>query len=119
LEIDPLIRNNYQKCGDRYNENNTKIKVIQSYADDILIFSDTKEHLNRLTEGLISYMNYSHINFNTKKCKILLHNSDKVTRVQIQLPDAGGNVTDVETCNIKDVNKYLVILLRTRKLQKM
>jgi retron-type reverse transcriptase len=41
LGIDPLIRNireNYQECG--YNYDGVERKVIQAYADDLLIFTD-------------------------------------------------------------------------------
>jgi hypothetical protein len=44
--IDPLIRNireNYQECG--YNYDGEERKVIQAYSDDLLIFTDTREHL--------------------------------------------------------------------------
>jgi hypothetical protein len=47
LEIDPLIRNireKFQECG--YNYDGEKRKIIQEYADDLLVFADTRERLN-------------------------------------------------------------------------
>jgi hypothetical protein len=108
LDIDPLIKNirkNYQECGYEYDEG--KRKVIQAYADDLLIFSGTIDHLNKLTEGLIQFMEYAHINFNPKKCKILIHNAEKVMILPLFLPDAEGNDQTVEECGIKDIVKYL------------
>jgi hypothetical protein len=47
LGIDSLIRNireRYQECG--YNYDKEERKVIQACADDLLVFADTREHLN-------------------------------------------------------------------------
>jgi hypothetical protein len=93
--------------------------VIQASADDILIFSDTIEHLNLLTDMLIDCVNYAHINFNPKKFKLLIHKTHKDTIVPIQLPDAKEDLTDMEICNIEDIVKHLSVQLSTRKLQKM
>jgi hypothetical protein len=79
LGIDPLIRNireRYQECGNSFDTG--KRKVIQEYAEDLLVFADTREHLNRLVDGLVQFMEYARISFNPKKCKILIHNSEKI-----------------------------------------
>jgi hypothetical protein len=79
LGIDPLIRNireRYQECG--YNYNKEERKVIQAYPDGLLVFADTREHLNILVEGLIQLMEYAYINFNSKKCRILIHKAEKI-----------------------------------------
>jgi hypothetical protein len=97
LGIDPLIRNirkRYSECGYRYDEN-SKRKVIQEYADDLLNFSDTREHLNELIEELIQFMRYAHINFNPKKCRILIHNAEKLDISPVLLPDAKGDLERV------------------------
>jgi hypothetical protein len=121
LGIDPLIRNvrrNYKECGYKY-DTDYKSKVIQAYADDLLIFADTKEHLNQLMEELTQFMNYAHINFNPRKCRILIHNAEKIQIAPTYLPNANGEMEEVEECGIKDTIKYLGVPLSTRKLQKM
>jgi hypothetical protein len=121
LGIDPLIRNiriKYAECGYEYDKNNKK-KLIQGYADDLLIFADTRDHLNQLIDALIQFMGYAHINFNPKKCRILIHNAEKIETPPLFLPDAEGNQKTVEVCGIKDIIKYLGVPLSTRKLQKM
>jgi hypothetical protein len=69
---------------------------------DLLIFADTREHLNILVEGFVQYMEYAHINFNPKKCKILIHNAEKILIPPLFLPDANNLEQEVEVCNIKD-----------------
>jgi hypothetical protein len=99
LGIDPLIRNireRYQEC--RYNYDKEERKVMQAYADDLLVFADTREHLKTLVEGLILFMEYTHIRFNPKKCKILIHNAEKITIPNLYLPDANGTEQVVEVC---------------------
>jgi hypothetical protein len=93
--------------------------VVQAYADDLLLFSDTKEHLNELIEELIQFMKYAHINFNPRKCRILIHNAEKLGIAPVVLPNAKGELEEVEECGIKGTVKYLGVPLSTRKLQKM
>jgi hypothetical protein len=117
LGIDPLIRyirKNYLECGYEYDRNSKK-KVIQAYADDLLIFSDTRDHLNQLVDALTQFMNYAQINFNPKKCRILVHNAEKIEIPPLFLPDAAGNQQTIEVCGIKDIIKYLGVPLSTRK----
>jgi hypothetical protein len=64
-------------------------------------------------------MDYAHINFNPKKCRILIHNAEKISIPPLLLPDVEGNQQEVEVCGIKDIVKYLGVPLSTRKLQKM
>jgi hypothetical protein len=64
-------------------------------------------------------MEYAHINFNPKKCRILIHNAEKILISPLLLPDANNIEQEVEVCNIKDTVKYLGVPLSTRKLQKM
>jgi hypothetical protein len=78
-----------------------------------------KEDLSLLTDTLIDCMNYAHINFNHKKFKLIIHKTDKESIVPIQFPGSEEDLTDVETCNIKDIVKHLSVPLNTRKLQKM
>jgi hypothetical protein len=65
LGIDSLIRNireNDQECG--YNYDGQPRKVIQAFADVLLLFSNTREYLNTLVNGLEDFTKYAHINFN-------------------------------------------------------
>jgi hypothetical protein len=120
LGIDPLIRNireKYQECD--YNYDGEERKVIRAYADDLLIFTDTRDHLNTLVDGLIDFMKYAHINFNPRKCGMLIHNAGKIMIPLLLLSDANNIEQEVEVCNIKDTIKYLGVPLSTRKLQKM
>jgi hypothetical protein len=120
LGIDPLIRNireGYQEC--RYNYNKEKPKVMQACADELLVFVNTREHLNKLVDGLIQFMEYAHINFNPKKCKILIRNAEKIVISSLFLPAENRMEQEMEVCNIKGTIKYLGIPLSTRKLQKM
>jgi hypothetical protein len=75
--------------------------------------------LNTLVGGLIQFIEYTHINFNPKKCRILIHNAGKVLIPPLLLPDANNIEQEVEVCNIKDTGKYIGVPLNTRKLQKM
>jgi hypothetical protein len=120
LGIEPLIRNireGYQECG--YSYDKEKRKVIQAYADDLLIFADTREHLNTLVERLILFVEHAHISINPKKCKILIHNAEKIMISPLYLPDANGTEEEVEIGNIKDMIKYQGVPLSMKKLQKM
>jgi hypothetical protein len=109
LGIDPLIRNirkRYLECGYEYSSD-SKRKVIQGYADDLLVFADTREHMNQLIGELIQFMGYAHTNFNPKKCRILVHNAEKIEILPLFLPDAQGEQKTVEVCGIKDILKYI------------
>jgi hypothetical protein len=92
------IRENYQECG--YNYDGEDKKVIQVYADNLLVFADTIEHLNTLVEGLIQFMEYAHMNFNPKKCIILIHNAEKILIPPLLLPDGEGEVTASRTLSL-------------------
>jgi hypothetical protein len=111
------IREGYLEC--EYSYDREKRKVIQAYADDLLIFANTRDHSNTLVEGLIQFMEYAHISFNPKKSKILIHNAEKILIPPLSLPDANGTEQEVQGCNIKDTIKYIGVPLSTRKLQKM
>jgi hypothetical protein len=96
-----------------------KRKVIQAYADDLLVFADTRDHLNTLVDGLIQFTEYAHIIFNPKKCKILIHKAEKILITPLSLQDANGTEQEVEVCNIKDTIKYVGVPLSTRKVSKL
>jgi hypothetical protein len=111
------IRENYQECV--YNYDGQLRKVIQAYADDLLVFADIRNHMNILVDRFEDFMKYEHINFNPNKCKILIHNPEKEMIVQVQLPNEKGELQDIGICGIKNIIKYLGVTLGTRKLQKM
>jgi hypothetical protein len=75
--------------------------------------------LNSVIDGLVNYINYANIKFNSKKCKLLIHNPNKRFIATNKLSDSEGNLSDIEECNIKVIVKYLGVHLRTRKLSKM
>jgi hypothetical protein len=52
-------------------------------------------------------MKYANMSFNPKKCKMLVHNAEKIIIPPLFLPDAEGNEQEVGICNIKDTIKYL------------
>jgi hypothetical protein len=119
LGIDPFIRNireNYQEC--RYNYDRQLRKVIQAHPDDLLVFADTREHLNIFVDELEDFVKYAHINFNLTKCKLLVHNQEKELIIKVQLPNEKGELQDVGICGIKKTVKYFGIPLGTRKLPK-
>jgi hypothetical protein len=64
-------------------------------------------------------MVYAHINFNPKKCKILIHNAEEIQIPPLYLPDVESIEQVVEVCGIKDTVKYLGVPPSTVKLQKM
>jgi hypothetical protein len=78
---------------------------------DLLIFTDSREHLNTLVEGLIQFVEYVHIDFNLKKWRILIHNAGKIIIPPLLSPDASNIEQEVEVCNIKDMVKYLGVPL--------
>jgi hypothetical protein len=64
-------------------------------------------------------MEYAHISFNPKKCKILTNKAEKFLIPPLLLSDANNIEQEVEVCNIKDTIKYLGVSRSPRKLQKM
>jgi hypothetical protein len=120
LGIDSLIRNireNYQECG--YNYDWQLRKVIQAYADDLLVYIDTREDMNTGLDGLEDLMKYAHINFNLKIFNLWIHNPEKETIRSVKLPNEKGERQDVGICSMKDTFKYLGVTLGARKLQKI
>jgi hypothetical protein len=63
-------------------------------------------------------MEYARISFNPKKCKILIHNAEKIMILPLFLPYAAETEQEIEICNIKNTIKYLGVPISTRKLQK-
>jgi hypothetical protein len=61
---------------------------MHEYSDDLLILTNTREHLNTLTDGFEEFMKYAHIKFNLKQGKMLVHNPDKKEVISVQLSDA-------------------------------
>jgi hypothetical protein len=68
IGLDPLLRylkKNFEDYGYKYyEENELQIKIVQAYADDLLLYANSKENMDHLIEGIISYMNYAQININ-------------------------------------------------------
>jgi hypothetical protein len=105
LGIDSFIRN--MKENDQewaYNCDGQLRKVIQGYGDDLLVFADTREYISRWIRRFLKYV---HINFNPKKCNLLIHNTEKEIIVPVRLPNEKGELQEVGICGIKDAIKYL------------
>jgi hypothetical protein len=72
IGIDPHLRRLnavYQDLGYKYDGN--KYMVVQAYADDLLIFADSRENLLSATGD---FMRYARITFNPSKCRIVVNN---------------------------------------------
>jgi hypothetical protein len=123
IAIDPLIRYINSKCKDygyRYQSNgNNARKVIQAYADDILIFSDSKRRLNDICDVVVSFMNYARILFNPDKCVLYVNNLDKEPIPDLTLPDENNNQKKVKICEFNDTFKYLGVPLGSKRLPKV
>jgi hypothetical protein len=53
----------------------------------ILIFADSKEHLDSLLQATDDFMKYARIRFNPNKCKIIVNNPSHRIILDIFLPD--------------------------------
>jgi hypothetical protein len=88
IRIDPLLRRlngNYQDFGYKYGHN--KSIVAQAYADDLLIFADSKKSLDNLLQATDVFMRYARITFNTDKCRIIVNNPSYHVISDTFLPD--------------------------------
>jgi hypothetical protein len=63
---------------------------VQAYADDLLFFSNSRDNLSKLADGMISFMNYAQINLNPDKCRILVDDPYEEVPIQFTLPDEKG-----------------------------
>jgi hypothetical protein len=100
--------NEYQQC-----------KVVQAYADDLLIFTESKENLNELASVLITFMEFTKISFNPSKCKLIINNPTGEIIPELTLPNEFGEEKVVEVCDAKQTVKYLRVPLGTKRLSKM
>jgi hypothetical protein len=51
------MRRSYEKYGYKYEvADEIQIKPAQTYANDLLIFSNSKENMNRLMDGIVTGM---------------------------------------------------------------
>jgi hypothetical protein len=96
-----------------------KRKVVQAYADGLLIFTNTRENLNRLTDAISNFMSFAKIHFNPDKCKLIQYNPDKEMEVDLFLKDDKGNDKKVEVCKVNETVKYLGVPLGIMKLIRM
>jgi hypothetical protein len=66
-----------EKYGYKYEiADRIQTKTMQAYADDLLLFSNSKENMNRLMDGIVTYMEYVHIAINPNQYKILSSNME-------------------------------------------
>jgi hypothetical protein len=88
IGIDLLLRRlnaNYQDFGYKYGHN--KSIVVQEYADDLLIFENSKENLDSLLKVADDFMKYAMIMLNPSKYKIIVNNPSHRLISDIFLPD--------------------------------
>jgi hypothetical protein len=105
LGIDTLLRylsKDFTNLGYHYNaENNEQIKIAQTYADDLLIFTESKENLNENVAALVTFMRFIKISFNTSKCKLIINNPKNEIITELTLPDEFGQEKVVKVCDVK------------------
>jgi hypothetical protein len=95
------------------------MKVVQSYADDLLIFSDNRQNLNILIDAVCDFMSFARISFNPEKCRIIVYNPSKELLSPVFLPNEERLLKEVQVCNVDDTVKYLGVPLGMRKLVKL
>jgi hypothetical protein len=100
-------------------EGNEVAKVVQAYADDLLIFTDNRENLNTLTEAVSYFMSFARIKFSPYKCRLIVYNPAKEMDIPLFLPDNNNEKKTVKICNVDDTVKYLGVPLGIKKLAKM
>jgi hypothetical protein len=67
-----------------------RTKTVQVYVDDLLMFGSSKERMDRLMDGIVTYMEYAHIALNHDKCKILVSNRNELADTDFTLSDVNG-----------------------------
>jgi hypothetical protein len=89
LGIDPLLRylkKDFEMCGYPIMEGRRR-KVVQAYADDLLIFTESRNNLNSIADAIVVFMKYAKINFNSDKCRLIIHKQDRSIEVPFLLED--------------------------------
>jgi hypothetical protein len=123
IRIDPLLRNimnNFQEYGYEYEINGLTLKkTVQAYADDLLFFSNSKENMSMLADGMVTFMKYAQINLNPDKCRILVYDPYEDLPTDFTLPDEYGNLRAIERIETNEVFKYLGVPVGIRKISKM
>jgi hypothetical protein len=75
--------------------------------------------LNTLIDATTDLIRYAKIDFNTKKCKLIIHNPQKEPIANIFLLNDKNERKKLEVCKIDTVIKYLGIRLGDRKQARM
>jgi hypothetical protein len=123
LGIDPLLRRinrDYKHLGYSYMINNeVNKKAVQAYADDLLLFSDTRNGLNHLIDITCDFMTFAHINFNPNKCRIIKYDPSPLVDAEFLLPNENNEMTPVKICEANEIVKYLGVPLSIRRLAKL
>jgi hypothetical protein len=78
---------------------------MQAYADDLLLFADTKEHLNMLIDVITEFMRYARIAFNSSKCRLFIHNPHHEDIAVTFLPYINNEEVRGKVCRLKDTVK--------------
>jgi hypothetical protein len=114
------LRKNFEDFGYKYYEGNElQTKIVQAYADDLLLFANSKENMDHLIDGMITYMNYAQININPDKCKILVYDRSGEVNVDFTLPDAERVLQPLDRVEIDEVFRYIGVTGGARKIARM
>jgi hypothetical protein len=122
LAIDPLLKDvevMHAKEGYRMQVVSENVSTsIQAYADDILLFSESKEKMHQIRETVQMLGEYANIRLNPKKCQAFYLQEKNESRdfEQEKINVYGEELTYVK---INEVIKYLGIPIGARKKPKM
>jgi hypothetical protein len=90
----------------------------QAYADDILLFSNSYEHMLKLIDVVQDFFQQSNIQLNPKKCEMLKIGKDIHPSFHL-LDEARGEITQRDCVDDKKVIRYLDAPLGKGKISKM
>jgi hypothetical protein len=94
-------------------------KAVQAYADDLLLFSNTRNGLNQLIDVTCNFMSFAHINFNPDKCRIIKYDPSPLIDADFLLPNENNEQVPVKVCEANELVKYLGVPLSIRRLVKL
>jgi hypothetical protein len=94
-------------------KNSVVSETIQAYADDILLFSESLEGLNRMLRSLELFCNYSTIQPSPSKCVVMHYTGKQYVRTPLDNPVKIFNET-LSTVDLREYIKYLGAPLAAR-----
>ena len=115
--IEPFIRHITQDCrqlGYHVGKSDKIVKVVQAYADDLILFSDNAEHMERLLKELELFLRYSKLNVNNGKCRTLSIGHRNNMRVELQHTFMLNDI-ELPRIDLSEGTEYLGIMLSNNK----